>query len=139
MRSISGKLAGRRIAVIDDEIDQATGLVALLALEGISAVAEHVAPRALARLVAEPPDALVLDVKMPGMSGTELFTLLRERYPELPAVFLTGYEARDPHVEAALTSSRVAHLTKPVHLPDLIEKLVEVLEGHRPYGTCVRA
>ena len=77
-------LAGRRILVVDDEPHQGAALAALLRLEGVAAVSEHVAAAALARTMIEPPDAIMLNVKMPGLSGTEVLAAVRARYPDLP-------------------------------------------------------
>ena len=75
---------------------------------------------ALARVVAAPPDALVLDATMPGMDGHEVYRRLRAE-PEgadLPVVFLTGRAAeefdeyRGPHVEV---------VTKPFDPFELVE------------------
>jgi CheY-like chemotaxis protein len=75
---------------------------------------------ALARVVAAPPDALVLDVTMPGMDGHEVYRRLRAEpaTADLPVVFLTGRAAeeleeyRDAHAEV---------VTKPFDPFELVE------------------
>lgn len=121
-------LAGRNIAVVDDEIDQAAALAALLRLEGIAATDEHVASTALTRFSREPPDAIVIDVKMPGLSGAELLSALRASHPALPAVVLTGFEPDDLRVQRALDSGRVSYLRKPLDLVELLEALSQLLD-----------
>lgn len=128
-------LAGRRVVVIDDDASQATTLALLLRLEGVAATAEDVGATALARMMVEPPDAVVLNVKMPGLSGPELLAALRSRYPSLPAMLLTGYEAHDPRLATALASSGVSYLAKPVDLPRLIEQLARLLSDCESPGT----
>jgi DNA-binding NtrC family response regulator len=116
-------LAQRRVVVVDDDVHQASALAALLRLEGVVATSEHVAETALARMMIEPPDAIVLNVKMPGLSGTELLAALRVRHPHLPVLLMTGYEAHDPRLATALATRGVSYVGKPVELSRLCELL----------------
>lgn len=69
----------------------------------------------LASAEREPPRLVVTDVLMPGMTGLELIQKLRERYPTLRALTMSGY-----HNELTLPSpTRPAHLKKPFSLPEL--------------------
>lgn len=133
-------LVGCRIVVVDDEPAQASALAALLRLEGAIATYEDVATSALAKLLVDPPDALVVDLKMPQLTGSDLLTRLRARHPGLPAVLLTGYERHDPRVEAMIGLGRVEYLAKPIELPRLVSALVRVLRSVSPpssiSGTC---
>ncbi|HEX8111654.1 MAG TPA: response regulator [Kofleriaceae bacterium] len=113
---------------MDDDANQAGALAALLQLDGVAAISEHVAAAALARAMIEPPDAIVLNVKMPGVSGTELLAALRARHPDLPVLLLTGYDMHDPRLAAALASGSVGYLAKPVELPRLVEMLGRLFE-----------
>lgn len=113
---------------MDDDANQAGALAALLQLEGIAAISEHVAAAALERTMIEPPDAIVLNVKMPGISGTELLAALRTHHPDLPVLLLTGYDMHDPRLAVALASGSVGYLAKPVELPRLVEILGRLFE-----------
>ena len=127
-----GLLARHRVVVVDDDIHQAAALAALLRLEGVAATSEHVAATALARMMIEPPDAIVLNVKMPGVSGTELLAALRVRHPHLPVLLLTGYDAEDPRLATALATRGVSYVAKPVDLPRLFELLARHLADRGP-------
>jgi CheY-like chemotaxis protein len=122
----------RRILVVDDDAQQAGALATLLRLEGVAAISEHIAAAALAHSLIEPPDAIVLNVKMPGISGTELLAALRAHHPDLPVLFLTGYDAHDPRLATALASSNVGYLAKPVDIPKLIDMLGRLFEAGGP-------
>jgi DNA-binding NtrC family response regulator len=135
MAASSARLvARRRVVVVDDDIHQASALAALLRLEGVAATSEHIAATALARMMVEPPDAVVLNVKMPGVSGTELLAALRVRHPHLPVLLMTGYDAQDPRLAAALATCDVSYLAKPVELPRLFELLAQHLDDRGPPG-----
>ena len=75
---------------------------------------------ALDRVVASPPDALVLDATMPGMDGHEVFRRLREdpALQDLPVVFLTGRSAEefDEYV-----GEHVQVVTKPFDPTELVD------------------
>ena len=66
-------------------------------IEGITLESVGRGDAALERLVAAPPDALVLDSTMPGMDGHEVYRRLRAvpALAELPVIFLTGRSAHE--------------------------------------------
>jgi CheY-like chemotaxis protein len=72
-------------------------------------------------------DVLVTDVVMPGMSGVELAVAARERRPELPVVFVSGYTG-----EATLSGSddpATAFLAKPFEGDELLRAVRATLDG----------
>ena len=81
---------------------------------------------ALARVVAAPPDALVLDATMPGMDGHEVFRRLREdpALAELPVIFLTGRSAEEFEEYAG---EHVRVMTKPFDPSELVQVVREAI------------
>jgi PAS domain S-box-containing protein len=73
-------------------------------------------------------DVLVTDVRLPGISGLDLAAKLRERFPTLPVLTMSGH-VEDPRQQAALTAGKYAFLAKPFSLPGLLLRLREVLEA----------
>lgn len=73
-------------------------------------------------------DILVTDVRLPGISGLDLAAQLRERFPFLPVLTMSGH-VEDPKQQAALTAGKYAFLAKPFSLPGLLMRLREVLEA----------
>ena len=77
---------------------------------------------ALVFLEHEAVDVVVLDVKMPGMSGIEALEQIKDRFTDLEVVMLTGFA--DPTTAVrVMDRGAFAYLMKPVHLDDLIEEL----------------
>ena len=70
MTSISGTIP--RIYVVDDEWIIAESLAAILSKDGFHAQAFHNPCQAMVRAIGQPPDVLITDVMMPGMTGVEL-------------------------------------------------------------------
>ena len=102
-----------RIIVADDQASVREGLVVLLdLLPDIDVVAAAATGQEALDLVAEHhPDAILLDLHMPGMDGTEAARLLTARHPEIAIVVLTTY-ADDTSILAALRAGARSYLTK---------------------------
>ena len=116
------------VLVVDNVPDAADSLVVLLEIRGYRVLTAYDGPDALRVAAADPPDAVVTDLVMPGMDGWELARRLREQAAGKPpfVVAVTGLDrgdSRDRSKEASIDM----HLVKPVD-PD---ELVAVLERLR--------
>jgi PAS domain S-box-containing protein len=118
--------SGATVLVVDDDADVRAFLnVALEGLgHGIMEAADG--PQALATLERRHPDIILLDYAMPGMHGADLASLIRQRHPELPIVFVTGY-AQSDQLEAALGAD-VPVLRKPF----TVAQLAAMVSQHLP-------
>ncbi|HUX28347.1 MAG TPA: sigma-54 dependent transcriptional regulator [Terracidiphilus sp.] len=108
-----------RIFVIDDEAALGENIQRMLRASG-AAISVFVDPaKGLTEALASPPDLVLLDVRMPGMSGEEVFTRLHEAYPELPIVFLTAFGSVESAV-LAMRNGAFDYLQKPFKREDLL-------------------
>jgi FixJ family two-component response regulator len=73
------------------------------------------------------PGCLVLDIRMPGMSGLELQQKLNERHSILPIIFITGHGDVPMAVEA-MQAGAVDFIQKPFRDQDLIDRINQALE-----------
>ncbi|MGC8915975.1 MAG: ATP-binding protein [Thermoanaerobaculum sp.] len=126
--SVQGSLAGKRILVVDDELVVLETLAQLLAAEGVEVVPASSGVEALERVGEGPLDAAILDVLMPGMSGTELARLLLARFSDLCLVFSSGH-ASESLDDALLLRSRTAFLRKPYRFEELVGTLQRLLSA----------
>jgi DNA-binding NtrC family response regulator len=101
-----------KILVVDDEAALRTMLAANLELEGYTIIEAENAERALEVAARERPDLVLTDIRMPGMSGVELFRKLRERGLKMPVVLMTAF-ALEELVQGALEDGAFAVLPKP--------------------------
>jgi two-component system CheB/CheR fusion protein len=121
--------AVRRVLVVDDNVDAAESLTMLLRLSGHDVRIAHNGPQALQAAGVFRPEAVILDIGLPGMNGYEVARQLREQpgMDQAVIVAVTGYGQEDDRLR-----SREAgfdhHLTKPVS-PD---RLQEVITGAVP-------
>ncbi len=88
-----------RVALVEDDDDLRVSTTQLLTLAGFDVVAFPAAPPALLAIDADFDGIVVTDVRMPQMSGIELFRTLRERDPTLPVVLVTGHADVETAVE----------------------------------------
>jgi CheY-like chemotaxis protein len=111
---------GRRVLVVDDNVDAAETLALLLDLDGHHPQVVHTGTHALAAAQDQPPDLVFLDIGLPDLNGYEVAGRLRQM-PALRGtllVALTGWGAERDR-ERAREAGIDVHLTKPVTPEDL--------------------
>ncbi len=118
--------SGARVLVVDDDPDQAAGLVHVLELVGFTVKTAYDGPSALATARSFQPEAILLDVGMPGLDGYEVARQLR-REPSDPSVLLiavTGYGTENDHGRSKEAGFDY-HMVKPIDLKTLITLLTQ--------------
>lgn len=121
------------ILIVDDEPKNLTVLETVLDDPGYRLMRAHSGEEALLRLVASDFALLVLDVRMPGMTGFELAHMVKERRKSahIPIIFLTAYYNEDQHVLEGYGSGAVDYLHKPINTAVLRSKVAVFAELHR--------
>ena len=119
-----------RLLLVDDDVSLAAMLREFLELQGFSVDVLHNAEDGLARIDADPPDLLVLDVMLPGMSGFEALKELRSRH-ELPVVMLTARGEESERI-LGLMGGADDYLPKPFNTRELIARIRAVLRRMEP-------
>lgn len=120
---------GQQILLIDDDVALASMLREFLELQGFQVGLAHDAESGLERLAEDPPDLLVLDVMLPGISGFEVLKRLRQQH-DLPVIMLT---ARGEEAERILGLMDGAddYLAKPCNPLELAVRIRTVLKRAR--------
>lgn len=119
-----------RILIVDDDPGTLQSLSRAFALEGYTALTAGSAARALERLAAEPVDAILSDVVMPGMDGLELLGRLRQQAPDVPVILMSGQASIDTAVRATRLGA-LDFVEKPVGLERLLLTLRNALRLER--------
>src|SRR5687768_9544380 len=82
----------RRLLSVDDDPMQGRIITALFRDNpGIEVTAVHDPGEALELVASRPPDLLLLDLGLPGMSGLEVLQRVKASYPQVPVIVLTGF------------------------------------------------
>ncbi|MES2794086.1 MAG: response regulator [Planctomycetota bacterium] len=118
------------IYVVDDDTDSRESLLYLLQTVGLPTRAYPSAIEFLRELDINQPGCLVCDVRMPGMSGLDLFEKLTASGSQLPVIFITAY-ADVPMAVRALKSGAVEFVEKPFHAQTMLERIQRALAEDR--------
>lgn len=119
-----------KIVVVDDHPVVRTGLCAIISSqEDMRVVGEHrTAVQALARFEEERPDVMLMDLRLPGLSGLEAIRTLNERYGYTQVLVLTTYEG-DEDIYQALQAGAAAYIIKGMSSERLLQGIRRVHAG----------
>lgn len=115
------------VLVVDDELVVRDSLKEWLADEGFSAAMAASGEEALAQLGRQRFDAMLLDIKMPGMDGVEVLKKAKDLFPDLTVVMMTAYATVETAVEAMKVGA-LDYLMKPFDPEVLVAKIVDLYE-----------
>jgi two-component system nitrogen regulation response regulator GlnG len=117
-----------RLLVIDDEPNLQYSLVKSLQSDTLEVVAAATARQGIELVRRQPPDAVILDVRLPDMSGIDAFDEIRRIDPRLPVIIITAFSTTEIAIEA-MKREAFEYLVKPVdfrQLRELVAKAVEL-------------
>jgi DNA-binding NtrC family response regulator len=116
-----------RVLIVDDEEDFTDTLTKRLKMRQIRVDGVYSGSQALDFLDEDPVDVVVLDVRMPGMDGVEVLREIKQRYPLIEVLMLTGHA----NVEVAIEGMRLGafdYLLKPIEIDQLLYKLQDAYQ-----------
>ncbi len=120
----------RSVLVVDDDRALCHLVKSWLLTEGYQVHTFQDGQTALAGLGRFLPDAICLDLNMPGLSGLRTLEQIRDRHPDLPVLILTA----DTNVESIVQVMKLGaydYLPKPIHRPDLANRLQHAIDAYR--------
>jgi FixJ family two-component response regulator len=118
------------VFIIDDDASVRESIKDLVESVGLSAASFASAHAFLASERRDGPSCLVLDVRLPGISGLDLQLELRKVGIKIPVIFITGH-ADVPMTVKAMKSGAVEFLTKPFRDQDLLDVIQRALTRDR--------
>ncbi|MFA6378978.1 MAG: response regulator [Candidatus Omnitrophota bacterium] len=119
-----GALAGRRILVVEDEYAQRLMLKRILEKQGAQIFLAENGNEGLRKAAEHFPDLILLDERMPIMTGVEMCKKLKEceATRNIPIIFLTAADSPDDIVEHFEFGAEI-HLSKPINAKELISQI----------------
>jgi putative two-component system response regulator len=118
------------ILIVDDEKTVSRSLNKCLTLRGFSCSEASSADEAMESLKKNPADLVILDIMMPGTSGSELLPHLKKTFPDTAVVMATAVVEPDTIVECMKNGAH-DYITKPFDVDQLIANIYAVLEKRR--------
>src|SRR3990170_4600432 len=116
------------ILVVDDDSAIRDTLYDLLSEDHLCHVAET-AERALGWLATEVYDVVLTDISMPGLSGIELLSHVRQIQPLTPVIIISGIQDQG-HARGMTTLGAFDYLLKPFKLEDVEQSVARAIEYH---------
>ncbi len=123
-------LQKENILIVDDEKTVRRSLNRCLTLRGFSCAEAGDADEALESLKKNPAELVILDIMMPGTSGSELLPRLKRSYPDTAVVMATAVVEPDTIVQCMKNGAQ-DYITKPFDIDQLISGINVVLEKRR--------
>lgn len=123
-----------KILIAEDNDTIAGALEGLLQRKGMTTERAADGVLALSRIIAAPPDALILDLQLPRLHGIELLKKLRQspRTRNLPVIIVTGVYKGDQYIQAARALGVSSYLEKPFRAADLLAAVHQALGTTAP-------
>ena len=118
------------VYVVDDDVDVREGVSALLQSVGLKVVALSSTVEFLTHKRSEEPSCLILDVRLPGLSGLDFQAELAKAQNEIPIIFITGH-GDIPMSVKAMKAGAIEFLTKPFREQDILDAVRVALERDR--------
>src|SRR5437867_12548517 len=121
-----------RVLIVDDDraLLQALPETLRLRMEGVRVDTADSAAAALDRITAQDYDAIVTDIKMPGMDGLDLLAEIRTHRPDTPTLMITGHGEHDLVVHA-LRSGAYDFIQKPIDRDYFVASLRRAIETYQ--------
>ena len=113
------------IALVDDDENLLTSTTLALEAEGYAVLSYHDSEKAMAELLARPPDLAVLDIKMPRLDGLEMLARLRKQ-SALPVILLTSKDQEFDEL-LGLKTGADDYIKKPFSMRLLIARIAALL------------
>jgi DNA-binding NtrC family response regulator len=115
------------VLLVDDEVEFLETLMKRMKKRGVRVSGVKSGDESLAFLSSHPVDVVVLDVKMPGMDGIETLRTIKQRYPLVEVIMLTGHASVEVAIQG-MELSAFDYLMKPINIDDLLYKLQDAYQ-----------
>ena len=120
-----------KILIIDDEDIMRSCLCDVLTDDGYSVQTAREGQEGIQLFEKNPADIVILDIKMPGLSGVEVLKILKSKKNSVQVIMITGYAAVQTAVDC-MKLGAFDYLTKPFDMNQIREVIRQIREKHLP-------
>ena len=122
-----------KILVVDDEDIVLESCQAVFELEGFEALLVPGADKALEAIKNNDFDLLLIDVKMPKKDGMYLMRKIKEKWPDVPIIIMSGYYTTNT-IKEAMKMGAATFIAKPFEPDELVKIVRQVIEKEERHG-----
>jgi two-component system NtrC family response regulator len=115
------------VLIIEDNVSLATLVSMFLTGEGIENEVVHNGFEGMAKLTDSEYEVLLTDIRLPKISGMEIFEKAKQLYPDMPVIIMTAF-GNIPDAVAAIRSGAYDYITKPFENEDLLNAIKKAIE-----------
>jgi len=119
-----------KILIVDDDPQLRKSFTKILSQDGHVVQAAASGEGGIVVVEKDPPDLVIMDVRMPGMSGLEAFQIIHQMEPKLPVIIMTAFGTTETAIEATKMGA-FDYILKPFEIPDIFELIGKALEAGR--------
>ncbi|HJO10457.1 MAG: nitrogen regulation protein NR(I) [Gammaproteobacteria bacterium] len=124
--------------ILDDDRSIRWVLEKSLGKTGVKTVSFENGDDLLQRLAQDTPDAIISDIRMPGISGLDLLSTIQEQHPQLPVIIMTAHSDLDSAV-SSYSRGAFEYLPKPFDIEEAVAVTQRALEHAREKNASVTA
>jgi len=118
------------ILIVDDDPQLRNSFEKLLSGEGHTVRTAPTGEAGLSLVKESPPDLVIMDVRLPGMSGIDTFLAIREIDPKLPVIIMTAFGTTETAIEATKLGA-FDYVLKPFDVPEMLATIEKALDAGR--------
>jgi len=116
------------VLIVDDDPGLRMSFAKIIDQEGYQAITAASGEEGIKRLKADKPDLVVMDVRMPGMTGIEALARMKIHDPSTPVIIMTAYGATDTAIEA-VNKGAFDYILKPFDIPEMLGLITQALDA----------
>ncbi len=118
------------ILIIDDDEQLCLSFAKILIHEGYATVSAHSGKDGIETALNRCPDLVILDIRLPDMTGIEVFEKIHEMLPKLPVIIITAFGTTETAI-GAIQKGAYDYIYKPFDVPDMLELIAKAIEAGR--------
>ena len=111
-----------KVLVVDDDQRIVKTLYDILTIKGYEPIEANSGEEAVEKVKSDAPDCVLMDIRMPGLTGIETLKIIREMVPGLPVILMSGYATEEQKIEAKEHGAYTI-LNKPIDIQAVLSFL----------------